>query len=999
MRKRLIPLCLVLICQLSIAQRSYQHESPDGLLLEGKELFELKNYAGTIDKLNAYKLQSRDADGIQEADFMIACAVFEQGQKNADIVLKEYLDTYPDSRHADEVNYLIGSVHFGRGEYEKAMFWFQQADIDLLSAEQQEAYSFRLAYAMLQQGEMEQARGYFKRIQQIGSTYREAAAYYVAYIDYATEKYDTALTEFSRLKEFAAYREQSLYFITQIYFIQNKYDRVVKDGEDLLKLYPNSENNAEIHRLVGNSYYNQGSATQAIDHLSQYVKATESPLRGDLYILGVSYFNQADYKNAVNCLGRVVRENDSLTQNVYLYLGQSYLKQNDKNNARMAFEAAATARFDEQVREVALYNYALLIHETNFTGFGESVTLFEDFLNDFPKSKYADKVNDYLVEVYLTTKNYNAALASIEKIRQPNNKILEAKQDILFQLGTQSFTNVKMDEAIGYFTRAIDLGTYNPEARNNAYFWRAESHYRKDDFQKAVSDYRTYLNNTRQRNTDMYALAHYNLGYGYFKQQNYNEALTRFRQYTGLEKNQKAATLADAYNRMGDCLFYTRQFAQAEEHYNRAAQVSPAAGDYSIFQKGFVLGLQKDYPGKIREMDRLVRDFPESQYVDDALFEKGRTYVLQEKNSEATTAFESLVSQFPNSSLAPKAGVQLGLIYFNEDQPQKAADAYKKVISNYPGSEEARVALVDLKSVYIELNDINAYTSYVNSLGGNVRIEVSEQDSLTYMAAERLFMRGENDAARQSLVRYLQTFPEGAFSSNANYYLANIAFGKKEYGEAKQYYVRVLDSGDLKFREEALARKAEIEYVEQDYATALESFKQLQLIADNPANKEAAKLGVMRCAQYTNNQQDALIAANELLKDTKLSPELIAEARYVRAKAFIAAGNEKQALDDLKEISKDTRTVHGAEAKYLLAQLYYNNNEDSKAIEVLEDFAKNGTPHQYWLARGFILWADIYIRQGEDVQARVYLNSLQNNYKGSDGIAGMIEDRLSKLKN
>ena len=65
---------------------------------------------------------------------------------------------------------------------------------------------------------------------------------------------------------------------------------------------------------------------------------------------------------------------------------------------------------------------------------------------------------------------------------------------------------------------------------------------------------------------------------------------------------------------------------------------------------------------------------------------------------------------------------------------------------------------------------------------------------------------------------------------------------------------------------------------------------------------------------------------------------------------------------------------------------------------MLEDFAKNGTPHQYWLARGFILWADIYISQGDEVQARVYLNSLQNNYKGNAEIDAMIEDRLGKLK-
>ena len=109
-------------------------------------------------------------------------------------------------------------------------------------------------------------------------------------------------------------------------------------------------------------------------------------------------------------------------------------------------------------------------------------------------------------------------------------------------------------------------------------------------------------------------------------------------------------------------------------------------------------------------------------------------------------------------------------------------------------------------------------------------------------------------------------------------------------------------------------------------------------------------------------------------------------------------GEEEKALADLKDISKDTRTEQGAEAKYLLAQLYYDKQEDKNAEEVLMKFIEDGTPHQYWLARGFILLADIYIRQGDDFQARQYLTSLRNNYKGDAEIDAMIEDRLGKLK-
>ena len=998
MKRILIPLCLVVGSHMASGQRSYQFDAPNRLFVEGKELFSLKNYSGCIDKLEAYKQHSTDADLIQEADYMLVYSAYEQGRPNAVELLKDYLDVYPASRHADEVNFLIGSAHFGQGEYQKAIFWFNESNIDMLSPEQQEAYCFRLAYSLLQIGDMEKARGYFARIEQIGTKYREASTYYVAYIDYATGKYNNALVEFTRLKDLPDYKERSLYYITQIYFIQNKYEKVISEGKELLASYPDSENNSEVYRIMGNAYYHLGNEDQAINMLSKYVSSTDSPLRGDLYILGVCYYNKGNYSSAVNALGRTVRENDALSQNAYLYLGQSYLKLKDKNNARMAFEAAATSSFDKQVKEAAMYNYALLIHETAFTGFGESVTIFEDFLNDFPNSKYADKVNDYLVEVYLTTKNYQAALNSIDKIKHPSTKILEAKQDILFQLGTQAFTNMELDKAVDLFSRAISLGAYNLESRNDAYFWRGESYYRQGEYNKAISDYRTYLNNTRQRNTDMYALAHYNLGYSYFKLKEYGEALNRFRQYVNLESNQQTPAYADAYNRIGDCLFHNRQFAMAEENYTRAAQLQPSAGDYSVYQKGFLLGLQKDYKGKISVMDRLIREFPESQYVDDALFEKGRSYVLLDNNQAAAASFEQLMRDFPQSSLARKAGVQLGLIYFNDNQPEKAADAYKSVISNYPGSEEAKVALQDLKSVYIELNDINSFAAYANALGGNVRFEVSEQDSLTYLAAEKLFMRGDNEGARRSLTNYLQTFPQGAFSSNANFYLASIAFAKKDLEEAKRLFSLVLESGDTKFREESWARKAEIEYLDKDYAAAMESFKHLQAVAENPENKEAAKLGLMRCAELIGQPQEALLAANDLLKEPKLSPEIMSEARYVRAKAYISLKQENKALADLKEISKDTRTIHGAEAKYLLAQLYYDNKDDKNAETVLMNFIENGTPHQYWLARGFILLADIYIRQGDDFQARQYLTSLQNNYKGDDEIAAMIEDRLGKLK-
>ena len=47
--------------------------------------------------------------------------------------------------------------------------------------------------------------------------------------------------------------------ITQIYFIQNKYEKVISEGKELLASYPDSENNSEVYRIMGNAYYHLGN--------------------------------------------------------------------------------------------------------------------------------------------------------------------------------------------------------------------------------------------------------------------------------------------------------------------------------------------------------------------------------------------------------------------------------------------------------------------------------------------------------------------------------------------------------------------------------------------------------------------------------------------------------------------------------------------------------------------------------------------------------------------
>lgn len=570
----------------------------------------------------------------------------------------------------------------------------------------------------------------------------------------------------------------------------------------------------------------------------------------------------------------------------------------------MAFEQAAASNANLQIKEQAAYNYALCLHETSYSAFGESVTAFEKFLNEFPTSPYAEKVSNYLVEVYMNTRSYEAALKSIERIAKPSAQIMEAKQKILFQLGTQSFANANFEQALQYLNQSIAIGQYNRQTKADAYYWCGESYYRLNRMMEAARDFNAYLQLTTQPNNEMYALANYNLGYIAFHRKDYTQASNYFQKYIQLEKGENRTALADAYNRIGDCHLNVRNFEEAKHYYSQAEQMNTPSGDYSFYQLALVSGLQKDYTGKITLLNRLVGKYPSSPYAVNAIYEKGRSYVLMDNNGQAITSFKELLEKYPESPVSRKAAAEIGLLYYQNGNFDQAINAYKQVIEKYPGSEEARLAMRDMKSIYVDLNRIDEFAALANAMPGHIRFGASEQDSLTYAAAEKIYARGRTEEAKSSLNKYLQTFPEGAFSLNAHYYLCQIGNEQKNYDMVLLHSGKLLEYPNNPFAEEALIMRAEVQFNQQQMAEALASYKMLKEKATNVERRQLAETGILRCAFLLRDDVETIHAATEVLAEAKLSPELKNEALYYRAKAYKNQKADKKALDDFRELAR-----------------------------------------------------------------------------------------------
>ena len=791
---------------------------------------------------------------------------------------------------------------------------------------------------------------------------------------------------------------QSQYYLTQIDYNKKHYDDVIAAGTTLLDQHGNDYFDAELNRIVGESYYHLGNDRQARTYLRRYLDNPEGePYRTAAYTMGVLDYRDGNYQAVVDNMLHVTDGSDALAQSAYLYLGQAKRQLNDLNGANMAFQQAAMMDCDKSVRETAYYNYAVGVSKGARTPFDKSVDLFENFINEYPNSRYKDNVEDYLVDAYMGTTDYQRALTSINRINKPGTKVLKAKQRILYNMGVQAMANNRNKEADQYFKQAIAVGNYDKTALNESRLWLAEAKYREGDFKEASKYQQEYVK-AIDKSDENYGLAQYNLGYSLYEQKRYSEAKSAF-QNAVASKQLSSDLMADAYNRIGDSQYYARDFAGAQMSYDQAMRLGKnTSGDYSMYQKGMMMGLNHQYADEINQMDALIAAYPKSDLAPQAMLEKGNAQVQLGKNNDALNTYATLLKNYPKSVEARKGLLQTALVNKSMDKEDAAIEAYKKVISQYPTSDEAQAAAEDMKLIYADRGQLAEFGKFLNGIPNAPKIDVNEVERLTFEAAEKAAtdVRPNIDKMQQ----YLKNYPAGAYVAKAKYYIARYHYGKGNYNDALAAIDESLQGGgDASYAQDALAMRSDIYTRQGKFNEALQSYKDLAERATSDDNRTLAQLGAMRVAKQMGNWNEVRNISGTLLDRGGLTANEEKEVTLDRALSLAQVGNTRDAEAAFRALAKDPSNEYGAQAAYELAQMQYEMGDLKGAEQTVNALIDKGTSHSYWLAKAFITLADVYHKQGNVSQAREYLQSLKSSYPGKEkDIFNAIDTRLNKWK-
>lgn len=965
---------------------------------ECKQLYSEGDYTTVLTTLKKIDTKNLNTAIRQEVNLLQALATFETDALAGRSLILQYIDDYPTAK-TGMLNSYIAESYYYTGNFSIACSWFGKSDIEQLPYGHRDRAKIHYALSLIECNDSNGTR-MLNEIANTSKTHAEDATFHLATANYNTGNLKEAYKGFKKVEFTDKFYLEVPYYIAGIYLKQGK----AIEAKDIATLFiadhKDKPQGIKMLHILGGAEYTLGDYKTAISSLTQYINSTKSPQRIAFYQLGMSLFETgSDNATAIEMLSKCcnadnkkARYDDAITQNSLLHLGIIKLQNNNLLAAENDFAEAASMKHDISIREKAMYNHALCMYLRSNGTSEEVMKGFEQFINEFPASEYTSKAAMYLVEIYMNSEEYSLALRSIERIDKPTATIFGAKQKILYYIGAQEFTKGDMRGCIEYLDRSIELKKYDKETHSAAEYLKGEALYNMEEYNKAELCYRNALTAGSKNAT----MAIYGLAYALFQQKSYSKALAQFEIFVKKTKDDREL-LSDAHNRIADCHFYQRRYTEADKHYKLASAMSKNEADYALFRSALTMGLAKDYEGKVRILKQMLEEFPNSSYTGQAYYEMGRAYVELEKYEEAMAIYDKLIKKFPQGEFARRAAAEKAMIYNTSGDKEKAIKAYKEIIEKYPGSEEAEVAMQDLKSIYIESGHIDEFAEYAGKTNGMGEIDKDEVDSLTYIIAEKTYTHGNKNEAKKRFIEYLEKHPEGKYRIDSHYYLGTIFLEEKETNTALKHFAYVIEAEENRYTLEALQIVADIHYENGDMDKAKATYKSLVSISHDEGTRLNARIRIMIAAYKLKEYRETIEVASDIISDSQTKEGTTRQARYYRAKAYLGKGDNTNAIKDLSAIATETSTLEGAEAKYLYAQILFDQGKYSDCEKELDEYIEMSTPHTYWLARSFILLSDVYTKQGKTTTARQYLISLQRNYKDNDDIKDMIESRLAAL--
>ncbi|MBA5793996.1 tetratricopeptide repeat protein [Flavobacterium sp. xlx-214] len=971
------------------AQQSHIYTQENKDFYDAVNLYNEQQYAVAQILFDKVKIKNTHDEIQAESAYYSANCAIRLGQAGAEQKINQFIYDYPTSAKQSQAYVDVSNFYFLQGDYEQSLVYAEKINEEILSPANKDRYNFQKGYAYFSKKDIAKANTFLQKVDLEG-TYGNQAKYYLGYLSYENNDYEQANEYFSEVESVDKYQERMGYYKADMQFKGGNFEKAIEEG--LAQMPKSSEaEKSELSKIIGESYFNLKQYDKALPYLLAYQGKEGKWSNTDFYQLGYSYYQQKQYDKAVSEFNKIIGGKDAVAQNAYYHLGESYLNLNQKTQALNAFKNASEMNFSAKIQEDAFANYAKLSYEIG-NPYKSTPAVITDFLEKYPETPYKQELNDLLIDSYISTKNYQAALDVLESNKTTLNK--PAYQKVTFYRGLEYFNDGKYSLANGMFNKSIAERQDNKFVARATY-WRGESEYALNKFNDAYQTFTTFKQLPQAQNTPEFKNVEYNLGYAAYKLKNYSNANTHFKSFLTVVKDDAKKT--DATLRLADGYFVTKQYWPAMEMYNSILKSNSAYKDYAAYQKAIAYGFVDKNTTKVDELQKFISAYPSSNLVDDAYYELGSTYANEKQSGKALESFNKLINNYPQSNLISKAILRQGLVYVNDNQEEKGIERFKKVVTDYPGSQDAIEAVQNARAAYIEIGKSAEFVAWVKNLDF-VDISTAELENDVYTSAENQMAQNNNDSAIKGLKEYVSNYPNGLHATKSYFNLAEIYFSKDNTAEAKANYENVLKRGKSEYTEQSLMRLSNMYLAEKDQTNAKRVLAQLEGEASNDANKLFAQANLMKIAYDANDITTAAKYANALNGNAKVDKRIKADATAISARVAIKNGDTANARKLYEQLNTLATGELKAEALYYDAYFKHVDKKYDASNKIVEKVVKDYSAYKYYNAKSLVLLAKNFYQLKDSYQATYVLENVISNATDFSDVVTEAKAELAKIK-
>ena len=923
--------------------------------------------------------------------YVVLCALKMRSEDYPEL-LSAYRLRYPSSRLTGQLHLEHARLLFDAGKYQQSGTEFNLVPSEeLLDADLPE-YIFKCGFGAFALGNYAEAQQYFTLLESLPqSDYTAPGQYFSGIMLYEDKQFAEAEAHFWKASADPRFTDLTDFYIVDCEFNQKNYDFAIREGGRIYDSVP-PERRERLARILSECYLIKGENDRALELYEDL--SHEGMNRKDYFYAGTVLYSVDDYAGAIENFTKMTDRTDSLGQIANYQLANAYLRTHDQVSAMDSFWDASSVGFDPEITEDAAFNYAKLAFDLNKDTAG-----FARYIERWSTKARGDMIYGYMALAALVDKDYAGAVDAYDNIEELTPDMRSNYTKANFLRGEQLFRSGSYRDAVPFFRATAYYVPRTDRLNQFARYWMGESCYRSGNYAEAEKIFTELHNASALYGTEEGSLLPYNIGYSYFKEEQYTQAARWFDTYIASgEKPYRE----DALNRRADCDFGRKDYRSAITSYQKVLAEFYSPDDiYPWYQQALAYGLSGDKRRKVSTLQHVEEASPKAPLYDAACYELGRAQMDLKNHRDAIQTFTRLKNNTQDKTYVARALIGLGMAHRNLSEYDMSLDCYKEVVALMPRSEYAEEAMQAIESIYRTRRQPEKFLEWVEQNSLAQSRSDADRRQLYFNTAEQLYLAGNYQQAVSALRNYLENYPDGDERLQAEFYLAESYAAQGEREKAVECYGRAARAPQgSSFGEVSLLRYADLSYGLERYQDAFKGYSELLSSARIDANKQTARLGMMRSAYRSKDYEKAIAACDEVRAQGGLTESLRQETLYIKAKSSLATSRRAEAMTLFRQLSANPSTAIGAEAKYMLIQDLYDTGKFADVGNEVYSFSQQAGGQSYWLAKAYLVLGDSFAERGQYAQAKATFESIRDGYepeRGSDDISESVKMRLDRL--